>query len=388
MHHNRQLARILILSIPSPIILSLICAALLAVLSTLSTMPASAAPDTQITPGGRYVPRPVTIRRLPRGRVLRIVSRSHGGMMNRVCTLAALDAQGFGVRTPGAGDAALLAPVIFLPGSGQSADALGAPVLCVLAGEAPVTAIAYAPDGTTLPALVVPEGRLSIVSAPIEAFTMPGEWRLEVTAPVSGTYSFTIPPVTQPTLVVSGDALLLEGYQPGEALRGVVLADRCITEVVPLSDPAEPLPPLDAAELELCAQNQVGALLDAVHAFDIVADERGVALLARIDPQLDLTYTFFGAETSQLLSSIFVSEDLDAAIAEGGFPVDRATLFVDDEPEDTDPLVDKPAPTPAVLPSTGASADKPSVVWVTLLLTMAGIAVLIGVRRAALDRRR
>ena len=43
-----------------------------------------AAPGAQRTPGGGYVPRPVTIRRLPGGRILRIVSRAHGGMMNRI----------------------------------------------------------------------------------------------------------------------------------------------------------------------------------------------------------------------------------------------------------------------------------------------------------------
>ncbi len=380
MHYRRQSVRIF----------GLVCAALLAALSALPTAPpVSAAPSAQIAPGGRYTPRPVTIRRLPGGRVLRIVSRAHGGMMNRVCTLAALDAQGFGVRTPDTGDAALSAPVIFMPGSGQLASALNVPVLCVLAGEEPVSAVAHAPDGTTLPALVVPEGRLSIVSAPITAFTMPGEWRLEVTAPVSGTHSFTIPPVTQPTLVVAGDALLLEGYQPGEALRGVVMANRCIAEVVPLSDPAEPLPPLDVAERELCARNQVSALLDAVHAFEVVADEHGVALLARIDPLQDLTYVFFGAETPQLLSSVFFSEDLDAAIAEGGFPVDRAALFVDGAPEETDPLTDKLAPTPAVLPATGANntANELSAVWVALL-ALASIVALAGVRRGAADHRR
>ena len=380
MHHHRRLVRIL----------TLLCAALLAGLSALqSAPPVSAAPAAQIAPGGRYVPRPVTIRRLPGGRVLRIVSRSYGGVSNRVCTLAALDEQGFGVRTPGMGDAALLAPVIFLPGSGQLADALNAPVLCVLAGDAPVTAVASAPDGTTLPALVIPEGRLSIVSVPIDAFTMPGEWQLEVTAPVSGTYTFTIPPITQPTLVVSGDALLLTGYQPGEALRGVVMANHCTTTVVPLSDPPEPLPPLDAAELELCAQNEVSALLDAVQSFDVVADARGVALLERIDPQLDLTYVFFGAETPQLLSSALFSEDLDTAIAEGGFPVDRATLFVENNPEEVDPQIDELTPTPAVLPATGAShtADGHSVIWAALLVVLTGIAVLAGARRGAYRRR-
>jgi len=379
MHQHRQLVRVL----------ALLCAVLLAALSALPTAsPVSAAPAAQIAPGGRYVPRPVAIRRLPGGRVLRIVSRSYGGMSNRVCTLAALDAQGFGVRTPGIGDASLLAPVIFLPGSGQLADALNVPVLCILAGDAPVTALAYAPDGTTLPALVIPEGRLSNVSVPIEAFTMPGEWRLEVVAPVSGDYTFTIPPITQPTLVVSGDALLLTGYQPGEALRGVVMANRCISTVVPLSDPAAPLPALDATALELCEQNQVSALLDAVQSFAAVADERGIALLERIDPQLDLTYVFFGAETPQWLSSIFFSEDLDAAIAEDGFPVDRATLFVEDKPEEADPQIDKLAPTPAVLPATGANhtAYDLGTIWVALLLALVGIAVLTGARRGVSNR--
>ena len=346
MHHHRQFIRFVQLGL----------VALLAGVAILCAAPdVMAAPGAQRTPGGGYVPRPVTIRRLPGGRILRIVSRAHGGMMNRICMPALLDAQGIGVREPTTGNEALAASVVFLPGSGQLAENLSVPVVCVLADDQPVTASALSPDGQTrLPALVVSEGRLSIVSLPIEAFTMPGVWQLDVSAPVSGVYTFTIPPVVQPTLIVSGEGLLLEGFKPGEALRGVVMANRCITEFAPLSDSKEVLPPLDKAELALCAKNEVSALLDAVQVFEAVADERGIAFVQRIDPLQDLTYVFLGAETPQLLSTITFSEDLDAAIADSGFPVDRETLFAGRDSV-TDPLIDKTAPTPAVMPSTGAS---------------------------------
>jgi hypothetical protein len=339
-----------------------------------ATPTAVAAPQIQAAPGG-YIPRPVTIRRLPGGRVLRIVSRTHGGMMNRVCTSALVGASGIGLRTSDLGEEAMLTPVIFLPGSGQLASELNMPVVCVLAGDDPVTATALAPDGQTrLPALVVAEGRLSIVSLPIEAFTTPGEWQLEITAPVSGAYPITIPPLVRPALVVSGEALLLEGYSPGEALRGVVLANRCTTEFVPLSDPPEPLAPLSEAETEMCAQG------DAVQVFDAVADERGAAFVQRIDPEQNLTYAILGATTPQLLSTIAFSADLEQAIAESGFPVERSMLFADDDPAVVDPVVDK-TPAPPVLPETGAELAGGGAAWfasgvVILLSAFAGLARL------------
>ncbi len=317
-----------------------------------------AAPAAQIAPGSGYVPRPATIRRLPGGRVLRIVSRTHGGMMNRVCTLATVGESRIGLRTSGLGEEGLPAPVIFLPGSGQLASEINMPVVCVLAGEEPVIATALAPDGETrLPALVVPEGRLSIVSLPIETFMTPGEWQLEITAPVERVYPITVPPLARPALVVSGEALLLEGYTPGEALRGVVLANRCTTEFVPLSDPPEPLEPLSAAESELCALGEVSALLDAVQVFDAVADARGAAFVQRIDPEQNLTYAMLGATTPQLLSTLAFSADLEQAIAESGFPVERRVLFAEDDPAVVDPVVDPvvdKTPAPPVLPETGA----------------------------------
>ena len=180
-------------------------------------------------------------------------------------------------------------------------------------------------------------------------------------------------------LVVSGEALLLEGYQPGEALRGVVMANRCTTDAVPLSDPPELLAPLSEAETELCAQGEVGALLDAVQVFDAVADARGAALVQRIDPEQNLTYAILGAATPQLLSTIAFSADLEEAIAESGFPVERSVLFATDDPAVVDPLVDK---TPVVLPETGVDFASRSAAFLAagmaiVLVALAGMAIEI-----------
>lgn len=366
----------------------LVCLACVALATSLSLLlsqeDARATPNAQIAPGGRYVPRPVPIRRLPGGRGLRIVSRTHGGVMNRVCTTAGLDAQGLEFRAPRSGEGALHAPVIFLPGSGQLASEINAPVVCVLAEAQTVAATALAPDGETrLPALIVPEGQLSIVSLPLEAFITPGAWQLEVTAPVRAVYSMTLPPPAQPALVVAGDALLLQAYQPGEALRGVVMVNRCMTDTLPRNAPPETLPPLTAEDAAACARNQISGLWEGVQVFAATADEQGRALVERIDPDHDLTYAIVGATTPQVLATVTFREDLEEAIAAGKFPVVRDLLFAAPEPDVTAPPTSPP--TPAVMPSTGAEVGAPDIV---ILMAGAAVGLLVAIALTAATRRR
>ena len=375
MHRHQRLFRLVCLG----------CVALAAGLSLLlSQEGARAAPGAQVAPGGRYVPRPVPIRRLPGGRGLRIVSRTHGGVMNRVCTTAGLDAQGLEFREPRIGEEALRLPVIFLPGSGQLASEINAPVVCVLAEAQAVAATALAPDGQTrLPALLVPEGQLSIVSLPLEAFITPGAWQLEITAPVRADYSITVPPPASPALVVAGDALLLQGYQPDEALRGIVMVNRCMTDSLPRNAPPETLPPLTADDAAACARNQISGLWEGVQLFAATANGQGRALVARIDPDHDLTYAIVGATTPQILATVTFREDLEEAMAAGEFLVVRDLLFAAPEPDAT--ALPTSQPTPAVMPSTGAPAGAPDTV---IFVTASAIGLLVVLTLTVTARRR
>ncbi|MCB0066817.1 MAG: hypothetical protein KDD77_06695 [Caldilineaceae bacterium] len=63
---------------------------LLLTLFPVTSSPAHATPAEQY---GRYRPRPVTVRRLPGGRVMRIISVTHGGFVASVCNQSGPNAE-------------------------------------------------------------------------------------------------------------------------------------------------------------------------------------------------------------------------------------------------------------------------------------------------------
>ena len=94
---------------------------------------------------------------------------------------------------------------------------------------------------------------------PIAAYLVPGMWQFVVEAPSPLTLEIEVPARDAPHLVVGGENLLLGGFHPNEAVRGIVLADRCISDPIPLTDPPEQFPPLSEDERsELCRPHGVG----------------------------------------------------------------------------------------------------------------------------------
>ena len=345
----------------------------------LAVMPAQASPAAQY---GGYRPRAVTIRRLPGGRVMRIISVTRGGFVASICNQSGANAEPVYARESPTPDALSTEPVLFLPGSGQASPEIKIPLICATPTDT-IKAYAVAPDGQEMPAVLVEEGsQTSIVMLPITAYLVPGTWQLVVEAPAPLTLDIDVLPLTSPRLVVGGESILLGGFQPGEAVRGIVMADRCVETMVPLTDPAEPFPPLSEEDMALCA-NPMGRLLTYVGEFDAGVDAGGAALIERLDPLRNLTYVFVGAAGGDALASALDTYALADALDAGDFVIDRDSLFAEDDGPVTDPLVDKVEPTPAVMPATGAAqGDAP------VGLAAAGMLILAAALLAIANSRR
>lgn len=334
-----------------------VVAILLLTLFAVTSTPARATPAEQY---GRYRPQPVTVRRLPGGRVMRIISMTRGGFVASICNQSGPNAETvYAVNDP-ANDSLAAEPVLFLPGSGQPSPNIKVPLICATPAGA-VQAYAVAPDGEQVAALVVGEGdQTSIVTLPIEAYLVPGTWQLVLEAPSPLTLDVQVPERGAPRLIVDGESILLDGFRPNEAVRGILLADRCLTDTVPLTDPAEPFPTRSEAEQATCAIRG-SQLLTYIGEFDANVDATGAALLVRLDPTLDLTYAFVGASSGEAIASQANLADLADAIASGDFVIDSDSLFAEGDQPAPEPVIDKAEPTPAVMPETGAArADTPA----------------------------
>lgn len=317
----------------------------------VTSSPARATPAEQY---GRYRPRPVTVRRLPGGRVMRIISVTRGGFVASICNQNGPNAETvYAVNDP-ANDSLAAEPVLFLPGSGQPSSEIKVPLICATPADA-VQAYAITPDGEEAPALMVDEGsQTSIVTLPIAAYLVPGTWQLVVEAPSPLTLEIEVPQRDAPRLIVDGESILLDGFRPNEAVRGILLANRCRIDTIPLTEPAESFPPLSEDEQATCAVRG-SELLTYIGEFDANVDATGAALIERLDPMLDLTYAFVGAGSGEAIASQANLSDLADAIASGDFVVDRGSLFAEGDQPVPEPVVDKVEPTPAVMPETGAA---------------------------------
>lgn len=346
----------------------------------LASAPAQAAPAEQY---GGYRPRPVTIRRLPGGRVMRIISVTRGGFVASICNQSGPNAEAvYAVDSP-APDSLAVEPVLFLPGSGQPSPNIKAPLICATPADA-VQAYAVAPDGQEAPALVVEAGtQTSVVTLPVAAYLVPGTWQLVVEAPSPLTLEVEVPEWNTPHLVVGGESIALDGFAPNEAVRGIILANRCLLDTIPLTDPAEQFPALSEEEQATCAIRN-SELLTYIGEFDANVDANGSALIERLDPMLDLTYAFVGASSGEAISSQANLSDLADAIASGDFVVDRTSLFAQGDQPVPEPIIDKGEPTPVVLPETGAARADTS----ARPVAMAGMVLLAGVMLALANRRR
>lgn len=348
-------------------------------LMPLAVMPAQASPAEQY---GGYRPRPVTIRRLPGGRVMRIISVTRGGFVASICNQSGPNAETVYAVNDSANDSLAAEPVIFLPGSGQPSSEIKVPLICATPADA-VQAYAITPDGEEAPALMVDEGsQTSIVTLPIAAYLVPGTWQLVVEAPSPLTLEIEVPERDAPRLIVDGESILLGGFRPNEAVRGILLADRCRTDTIPLTEPAEPFPPLTEAEQATCAIRN-SELLTYIGEFDANVDATGAALIERLDPKLDLTYAFVGAGSGEAIASQANLADLADAIASGDFVIDSESLFAEGDQPVPEPVIDKVEPTPAVMPETGAARADASAGFAAMAGTLLFAALLL----AAVSRR-
>ena len=345
----------------------------------LAVMPAQASPAAQY---GGYRPRAVTIRRLPGGRVMRIISVTRGGLVASICNQSGPNAEAVYAVNNTENDSLAADPVLFLPGSGQPSSEIKVPLICATPADT-VQAYAITPDGEEAPALMVDEGtQTSIVTLPVAAYLVPGTWQLVVEAPSPLTLEIEVPERDAPRLIVDGESILLDGFRPNEAVRGILLADRCQTDTIPLTEPAEPFPPLSEAEQATCAIRN-SELLTYIGEFDANVDANGAALIERLGPLRDLTYAFVGAAQGDALASRAEAGDLADAIQSGDFVVDRGSLFAEDDPPQPEPVVDKAEPTPAVMPNTGvAPGDAPGG------LAAAGMLILAAALLAIANSRR
>lgn len=356
-----------------------VIAVLLLSLLPLGVQPAQASPAEQV---GSYRPRPVTIRRLPGGRVMRIISVTRGGFVASICNQSGPNAEAvYAVDSP-APDSLAVDPVLFLPGSGQPSPNIKAPLICATPADA-VQAHTVAPDGQEAPALVVEAGtQTSVVTLPVAAYLVPGTWQLVVEAPAPLTLEVEVPEWNAPHLVAGGESIALGGFAPNEAVRGIMLANRCLLDTIPLTDPAEQFPALSEEEQATCAIRNT-ELLTYIGEFDANVDANGSALIERLDPMLDLTYAFVGASSGEAIASQANLSDLADAIASGDFVVDRTSLFVEGYQPVLEPIVDNGEPTPVILPETGAARADTSAGPVA----MAGMVLLAGVILALANRR-
>lgn len=345
----------------------------------LATPSVQAAPAEQV---GRYRPRPVTVRRLPGGRVMRIISVTRGGFVASICNLSGPNAEPVYVVDSPAPDSLAVEPVLFLPGSGQPSPNIKVPLICATPGDA-VQAYAIAPDGQEAPVLVVEAGiQTNIVTLPAAAYLTPGTWQIVVEAPSPLTLEVEVPERETPHLVVGGESIALGGFRPNEAVRGIILANRCMTDVIPLTDPAESFPPMSEEEQSACASPN-SELLTYIGEFDANVDATGVALIERLDPLRDLTYAFVGAAQGDALASRAEVGDLSDAIQSGDFVIDRGSLFADGDQPKPEPIIDNGEPTPGVLPESGAArGDTPAGPF-----ALAGVVLLAGVMLALASRR-
>ncbi len=343
----------------------LVVVILLLTLFPVTSSPARATPAEQY---GRYRPQPVTVRRLPGGRVMRIISITRGGFVASICNQSGPNAETVYIVDSPSPDSLAVEPVLFLPGSGRPSPDIKVPLICATPADA-VQAYAVAPDGEQVAAQVVGEGdQTSIVTLPIEAYLVPGAWQLVIEAPSPLTLDVQVPERDAPRLVVDGESILLDGFRPNEAVRGILLADRCLLDTIPLTEPAESFPTLSEAEQATCAIRG-SQLLTYIGEFDANVDTTGAALLERLDPNLDLTYAFVGASSGEAIASQANLADLAEAIASGDFVIDSDSLFAEGDQPAPEPVIDKVEPTPAVMPETGAArAD-----------TSAGLAAIAGV---------
>ena len=370
-HHQK---RIVLSSRLVVVVMMLLC------LLPLHPAPAQATPAEQV---GRYRPRPVTVRRLPGGRVMRIISVTRGGFVASICNLSGPNAEPVYVVDSPEPDSLAVEPVLFLPGSGQPSPNIKVPLICATPSDA-VQAHAIAPDGQEVPALVVEAGtQTSVVTLPAAAYLTPGTWQIVVEAPSPLTLGVDVPERDTPRLVVGGETIALDGFRPNEAVRGILLANRCVTDVIPLTDPAEEFPSMSEEEQAACASSN-SELLTYIGEFDASVDANGAALIARLDPLRDLTYAFVGAAQGDALASRAEAGDLADAIQAGDFVVDRGSLFAEDDPPQPEPVIDKGEPTPGVLPETGAARTDTSAGAVAI----AGTLLLAGVMLALASRRR
>jgi len=352
---------------------------LLLTLFAVASSPAHATPAEQY---GRYRPRPVTVRRLPGGRVMRIISVTRGGFVASICNQSGPNAETVYAVNNVENDSLAAEPVLFLPGSGQPSSEVKVPLICATPADA-VQAYAITPDGEEAPALMVDEGiQTSIVTLPIAAYLVPGTWQLVVEAPSPLTLEIEVPERDAPRLIVDGERILLDGFRPNEAVRGILLADRCLTNTIPLTEPAEPFPPLSEDEQATCAIRN-SELLTYIGEFDANVDATGAALIERLDPMLDLTYAFVGAGSGEAIASQANLADLADAIAAGDFVIDSESLFAEGEQPVPEPVIDKVEPTPAVMPATGAArADAPAG-----FAALAGMLLFAALLLAAASRR-
>ena len=109
---------------------------------------------------------------------------------------------------------------------------------------------------------------------------MPGTWQLVVEAPSPLTLEIEVPERDAPRLIVDGESILLDGFRPNEAVRGILRADRCLTNTIP-----RPSPPSRSRRCPKTNRQRVPSapeLLTYIGEFDANVDATGAALLERL----------------------------------------------------------------------------------------------------------
>ncbi len=340
-------------------------------------------------PWARPNPRRVPIRSLPSGRGIRVISYTRGGFVLGACLDNPKTAPAF---YPPYGEefasASFATGVVFLPGSVSSTNWSGLPIICATGEVAPGTAYALAPDGVTiLPALSVPERNQTMLTLPVDAYTLPGEWQLitEGTEAVSITVDIT--PFEAPTAILGPGTIFLAGFQPGERVKGIAIKDNGQDDWPVTLEPVGEECVTDAAGNQSCkalAPEKIrGTLWTDDGEFDLQADEQGTILLERPLPKDEYAYIFVGDQSPGLLAGFAEGANIEQAIELGALTVDPATLFGNDLGNGTATEPVRVDPTPSVVPESGASYGGLQVPG--LLVVFLGLSLLFG---SALARRK